>query len=237
VEKRLSTAREERLCAERRRRESVCKAKAEQCYSDILRQVLPVQRLYLPALTQARELSCFKELLNLDRDLLPAEWENAAGQLRDSLSEWMSSHRDRLASQLPFYFYGSQGESMEVTLLTDPSIEFWRQVGMQDFTGSLELATSVFRHRDTNTILFGRDACHAWKMQGDLEYLERGRDATRALIRELQLDPATTSPAMLEQHDRRFTCANCPTDLEWIHRSWRSCVSLTPSRFRNNAKK
>lgn len=237
MEKRLSNARAERLCAERRRRECVCKAKAEQCYSDILRQVLPVQRLYLPALSQAHELSCFKELLNLDRDIQPAEWEHAVEQLRGSLSEWMSSHRDRYASQLPFYFYGSQGESMEVALLTDPSIEFWRQVGMQDFTGDLELATSVFRHRDTNAILIGRDACHAWKMQGELEFLERGADATHALIRELQLDPATTTTAMLEHMDRRFTCANCPADVEWIHRSWRSCVCPSRSRSRNNLPK
>jgi len=224
VEKRLSSARAERLSSERRRRECICKAKAEQFYSVILRQVLPIQRLYLPAVSQAHELSCFKELLNLDRDLQPAEWEHAAGQLQGSLSEWMSSRRDQYASQLPFYFYGSQGESMEVTLLTDPAIEFWRQVGMQDFTGDLELATSVFRHRDTNTILIGRDACHAWKMQGELEFLERGASATHALLRELQLDPATTTAAMLEQLDRRFTCANCP-DLEWMHCSWRSCVS------------
>jgi len=222
VEKRLSSARTERLCAERRRRECVCKAKAEQYYSDILRQVLPVQRLYLPALSQARELSCFKELLNLDRDLQPAEWEHAAGQLQGSLSEWMSSHRDRYASQLPFTLYGSQGPSMKVRLLTDPSIEFWRQLGMQDFTGDLELATSVFRHRATNTILIGRDVCHAWKMQGELEFLERGAAATHALLRELQL-PETTTAAMLEQQDKWFTCANCPTD-EWFHRSWRSCV-------------
>ena len=200
-----------------------------------MRQVLPVQRLYLPALSQARELSCFKEISNLDRDLQPAEWEHAAGQIRESLREWMSSHRDRYASQLPFYFYGSQGESLQVTLLADPSIEFWRQVGMQDFTGDLELATSVFRHRDTNMILIGRDACHAWKMQGELEFLERGAAATRALIHELQLDPATTTPAMLEHRDRRFICANCPTDLEWIHRSWRSCVRPPRSRFRNNS--
>jgi hypothetical protein len=215
----------------------VCKAKAEQYYSDILRQVLPVQRLYLPALSQARELSCFKELLNLDRDLQPAEWEHAAGQLRGSLSEWMSSRRDQYASQLPSYLrvYGSHGESMEVTLLTDPSIELWRQVGMQDFMGNLELATSVFRHRDTNTILIGRDACHAWKMQGELEFLERGAEAIHALLHELQLEPATATAAMLEQLDRRFTCANCPTDLEWIHRSWRSCVSLARSWFRNNS--
>jgi len=213
----------------------VCKAKAEQYYSDILRQVLPVQRLYLPALSQARELSCFKELLNLDRDLQSAEWQHAAGQLRGSLSEWMSSHRDRYASQLPFNFYGSQGESMEVTLLTDPSIEFWRQFGMRDFTGDLELATSVFRHRETNTILIGRDVCHAWKIQGELEFLERGTAAIHALLRELQLDPATTTAAKLEQLDRRFACANCPTDLEWFHRSWRSCVSTARSRFRNNS--
>lgn len=235
MERRLSSARADRLCSERRRREILCKAKAEQCYSDILRQVLPVQRLYLPALSQAHELSCFKELSNLDRDLQPAEWEHAAGQIRESLSEWMSSHRDRYASQLPFYFYGSQGESMKVKLLTDPSIEFWRQVGMQDFTGDLELATSVFRHRDTNAILIGRDACHAWKLRGELEFLECGAAAAHALIRELQLDPATTSAAMLEQLDRRFICTNCPADLEWFHRSWRSCVSLSRSRFRNNS--
>lgn len=225
VEKRLSSARADRLCAERRRRETVCKVKAEQCYSDILRQVLPLQRLYLPALSQARELSCFKELLNLDRDLQPAEWDHAAGQLRESLSEWMSSRRDRYASQLPVCFFDSQSESMEVTLQTDPSIEVWRQVGMQDYSGDLELATSVFRHRDTKMILIGREACHAWKMQGELEFLERGAAATRALLRELQLDPTTTTAAMLERMDRRFTCANCPTDLEWYHRSWRSCVS------------
>jgi hypothetical protein len=124
---------------------------------------------------------------------------------------------------------------MEVALLTDSSIESWRQVWMQDFTGDLELATSVFRHRDTNMILIGRDACHAWKMQGELEFLERGADATHALIRELQLDPATTTAAMLEQLDRRFTCANCPADLEWYHRSWRSCVSPVRSQFRNNS--
>jgi hypothetical protein len=210
----------------------LCKAKAEQCYSDILRQVLPLQRLYLPALSQALELSCFKELMDLDRDLQPAEWEHAAEQLQGSLSEWMSSHRDRYASQLQFHFYGC--ESMEVKLLTDPSIEVWRQVGMQDFTGDLELATSVFRHLDTNTILIGRDACHAWKMQGELEFLERGAAAAHALLSELQLHPATTTAVMLEKLDGRFTCANCPTDDEWFHRSWRSCVSLARSRFRNN---
>lgn len=213
----------------------MCKAKAEQYYSDILREVLPLQRLYLPALSQAHELSCFKELMDLDRDLQPAEWEHAAEQLRGSLSGWMSSHKDRYASQLPCRSYGSQGESMEVALLTDTSIEFWRQFVMRNFTGDLELATSVFRHRDTNTILIGRDACHAWKMQGELEFLERGAAAIHALLRELQRDPATTTPAILEQLDRRFTCANCPTDLEWIHRSWRSCVSLACSRFRNNS--
>jgi len=224
VEKRLNNARAERLSIERRRRERECKAKAEQCYSGILRQVLPIQRLYLPALSQAHELSCFKELLELGRDFQPAEWEHAAGQLRGSLSEWMSSRRDRYTSQLPSKFHDSQGDSMEVTLLTDPSIEVWRQVGMQDFTGDLELATSVFRHRDTNMILIGRDACHSWKMQGELEFLKRGADATRALLRELQLDPATTTVATLEKQDRWFTCANCPTGLEWYHRSWRSCV-------------
>ncbi len=235
MKKRLSNARTERLHAERRRRESLCKTKAEQCYSDILRQVLPIQRVYLPALSQAHELSCFKELLKLDRDIQPTEWEHAVEQLRESLSEWMSSHRDKYASLLPCHFYDSQDKSMEVRLLTDPSIEFWRQVGIYNFVGDLELATSVFRHPDTNTILIGRDACHAWKMTGELEFLERGAAATHALLRELKLNPATTTASRLEREDGRFICVNCPTDLEWIHRSWRSCVSLAFSRFRNNS--
>jgi hypothetical protein len=213
----------------------VCKTKAEQCYSDILRQVLPIQRLYLPALSQAHELSCFKELLSLDRDIQPTEWEHAVGQLRESLSEWMSSRRDKYASLLLYHFYDSQDEPMEVRLLTDPSIEIWRQVGMYDFAGDLELATSVFRHPDTNTILIGRDICHAWKMTGELEFLERGAAATHALLRELQLDPERTTASMLERLDKRFICVNCPPDLEWIHRSWRSCVSLPSSRFHNNS--
>ncbi len=116
---------------------------------------------------------------------------------------------------------------MEVTLLTDSSIEFWRQIGMYDFGGVIELATSVFLHPNTSTILIGRDTCQAWKMPGELEFLERGAAATHALLRELQLDPATTTASMLEQLDKRFICTNCPMDLEWEHRSWRSCVSHT----------
>jgi len=224
VESRLSGAREARLLAERCRREGDYRNKAERCYSDILRQVLPMQRLYLPALSQARELSCFRELLNPDRDVQPAEWVLAAGRLRESLSEWMSLRRDRYTNLLPFHFYGSQGKSMEVRLLTDQSIEIWRHVRMHDFAGRLELATSVFRHPDTNSILIGRDICHAWKMAGELEFLERGAAATHALLRELQLDPATTTASMLEQLNRRFVCASCPADLEWVNRSWRSCV-------------
>ena len=193
-----------------------------------------MQRLYLPALTQARELSCFRELLNPDRDVQPAEWVLAAGRLRESLSEWMSLRRDRYTNLLPFHFYGSQGKSMEVRLLTDQSIEIWRHVTMHDFAGRLELATSVFRHPDTNSILIGRDICHAWKMAGELEFLERGAAATHALLRELQLDPATTTASMLEQLNRRFVCASCPADLEWVNRSWRSCVSHASSRFRND---
>jgi hypothetical protein len=124
---------------------------------------------------------------------------------------------------------------MSVRLLTDPSTVVWRHVGMLDFAGKLELATSVFRHPDTNTILIGRDACHAWKMPGELEFLERGAAATHALLRELQLDPATTTALVLEQLNRRFICASCPAELEWVHRSWKSCVSHASSRFRNDS--
>ncbi|KAF8487336.1 hypothetical protein DFH94DRAFT_849739 [Russula ochroleuca] len=223
VESRLSSARERRL-QERCRREIEYKTKAEQCYSDILRQVLPVQRSYLPAVSQACELSCFRELLNPDRVVLLTEWADATGQLRESLSEWMSLHRDKYTSLLPLNPYGGQVKAMEVKLLSDPSIEAWHRAGTHDFAGKLELATSVFRHPDTNTIHIGRDVCHAWKMKGELEFSERGAEAVHSLLQELHLDPETTTPSMLEQLDRCFVCACCPADLQRIHRSWRSCV-------------
>jgi hypothetical protein len=113
---------------------------------------------------------------------------------------------------------------MEIKLLSDPSIDHWRREAMRDFAGDLELASSVFRHPATNTILIGRDACHAWKMKGELEVFERGVEATRALLRVLQLDPATTTVFMLEQLNRQFICASCPADLAWRRHSWRSSV-------------
>jgi hypothetical protein len=114
---------------------------------------------------------------------------------------------------------------MKPWLLSDPSIGHWRYEAMADFAGKLELVTSVFRHPTTNTILIGRDACHAWKMEGELEFVERGAAASHALLEELHLDPATTTASMLEQLNRRFVCASCPASLDWLHRSWRSCVS------------
>jgi hypothetical protein len=219
MESRLSSARERRLSQRRR--------KAEQYYSDILRQVLPVQRPYLPSLSQACELSCFRELLNPDR-VVPA-----TGQLLESLSEWMSSHRDKYTSLLPFDSNGDQDKVMEVKLSSDPSIEVWRRVEMHSFAGRLELATSVFRHLDTKTIHIGRDACHAWKMKDELEFLERGAEAVHALLQELHLGPETTMASTLDQLDRRFICASCPVDLQRFPRSWRSCISSRSSRFRN----
>lgn len=186
-----------------------------------------MQRLYLPAISQVWELSCFRELLDSDGDLKPADWEQVAGQLSESLSEWMADHRDRYTRLLPLYshFYHLPSQMMKTWLLSDPSIDLWRYGAMADFAGQLELVTSVFRHPTTNTILIGRDACHAWKMEGELEFVERGAAASHALLEELQLDPATTTPSMLEQLNRRFVCASCPGSLDWLHRSWRSCVS------------
>jgi len=224
VEGKLNSARERRLSL-RRRREIEYRAKAEQYYSDILRQVLPVQRLYLPSLSQACELSCFREFLNPDRIVQTSEWVHAAGQLPESLSEWMSSHRDKYTSQLPFDSNGDQNKVMEVKLLSDPSIEVWRRVEMHGFAGRLELATSVFRHLDTKTIHIGRDACHAWKMTDELEFVERGAEAVHALLQELHLDPETTTASTLDQLDRRFICISCPEDLQIFRRSWRFCVS------------
>ena len=171
--------------------------------------------------------------MNLDRVVQPSEWVHAAGQLLESLSEWMSSHRDKYSSLLPFDSIGNQDKVMEVKKLSDPSIEVWRRVEMLSFSGKLELATSVFRHLDTKTIHIGRDSCHAWKMKDDLEFLERGAEAVNALLRELHLSPETTTASMLDQLDRRFVCARCPAELQQFHRSWRSCVSSRISRFRN----
>jgi hypothetical protein len=164
----------------------------------------------------------------------PSEWVHAAGQLLESLSEWMSSHRDKYTGLLPFDSNGDQDKVMEVKLLSDPSIEVWRRIETHSFAGRLELATSVFRHLDTKMIHIGRDACHAWKMKDDgVEFLERGAEAVHALLQELHLGRETTTASMLDQLDRRFVCAGCPADLQRFPCSWRSCVSSRISRFRN----
>jgi hypothetical protein len=145
----------------------------------------------------------------------------------------MSSHRDKYTSLLPFDSNGDQDKVMEVKLLSDPSIEVWRRVEMHGFAGRLELARSVFRHLDTKTIHIGRDACHAWKMTDELEFVERGAEAVHALLQELHLDPETTTASTLDQLDRRFICVSCPEDLQIFRRSWRFCVSSRISLFRN----
>ena len=145
----------------------------------------------------------------------------------------MSSHRDKYTNLLPFESNGDQDKVMEVKLSSDPSIEVWRRVEMHSFAGRLELATSVFRHLDTKTIHIGRDACHAWKMKDELEFLERGAEAVHVLLQELHLGPETTTASTLDQLDRRFICTSCPADVQRIPRSWRSFVSSRLSRFRN----
>lgn len=186
-----------------------------------------MQRLYLPAISQARELSCFRNLLDLDRNITQAEWEQAKERLPESLSEWMAEHRDKYTGLLPLYSYcyDVPSRAMRVRLLSDPSIDLWRFGGMFGFAGQLELVTSVFRHPATNTFLIGREVCHAWKMKGELEFVERGAAAAYALLGVLGLERATTTASHLELLNRRFICASCPVDADWFHRSWRACVS------------
>jgi hypothetical protein len=194
------------------------KSKAEQYYSDVLRQVLPVQRLYLPALPQACQLSCFLDLIDPDREAQPADWDEAATQLLQSLSEWMSEQKERHINLLPCQ--GTQANAMEITLLSSPSVDRWRHEVMLKFGGQLDLATSVFRHSGNDMILIGRDACHAWKLEGQLMYSVRGADAVRALLRALRLDPASATASMLDQRCVEFVCGSCQEELP----SWRSCV-------------
>jgi hypothetical protein len=190
------------------------KSKAEQYYSDVLRQVLPVQRLYLPALPQASELSCFLDLIDPDREAQPADWDDAATQLPQSLSEWMSGQKERHISLLPCQ--SAQANAMEITLLSSPSVDRWRHEVMLKFAGQLDLATSVFRHSGTDMILIGRDACHAWKLEGQLEYSARGAEAVRALLRALQLDPASATASMLDQLCEQFVCGSCPEEHSFV---------------------
>ncbi len=168
-----------------------------------------------------------------------AEWEHAATQLPLSLSEWMSGQRERLTSLLPCQ--SAEANAMEITLLSSPSIDRWRHCdgAMVNFAGQLDLASSVFRHSDTNMILIGRDACHAWKLEGQLEFSTRGAEAVHALLRELRLVPASTTTSMLDQLDKHFICGSCPEDIV-RHHSWRSCVchyffSLVELLTRNSA--
>ena len=218
----LSTARENRLLEERRRRVNQNKNKAEQYYSEVLRLVLPAQRLYLPALWQAFELSCFRDLIDPDREAQPTDWEDAVGQIMQSLSEWMSGQKEHHLSLLPSQ--SAQTNAMEVTLLSSPSIDRCRHEVMPNFAGQLDLATSVFRHSGTSMVLIGRDACHAWKLDSQrLEYCARGAKAVHALLQALQLDPESTTASMLDQLGKQFLCGSCPED-EAKHPSWRSCV-------------
>lgn len=215
----LSSARETRLLDDRRRREKEHKSTAEQYYSELLRQVLPIQRLYLPALSQASELSCFRDLMDPDREAQHAEWEHAATQLPLSLSEWMSGQMEHCTSLLPSQ--SAEAKAMEITLLSSPSIDRGR---MLNFAGQLDLATSVFHHSGTNTVLIGRDACHAWKVGGQLRFSARGAEAVHALVQELRLVSASATAHTLDQLDKRFICGGCPEDTARRH-TWRSCVA------------
>ncbi|KAI0255615.1 hypothetical protein BJV78DRAFT_688132 [Lactifluus subvellereus] len=222
VDTKLSHARQARLFAARRRRASEYKGKAEHCYSNLLSQVLPVQRLCLPALSQVTELACFKDFLDPNKDVQPADWEHAVDQLPQSLSEWMSEHRDQYTSLLPSHAQGARGKAMTIRLMSDPSIDSWRHEAMANFAGPLDLATSVFRETNSEMILIGRDICYAWGVKGPrLEYSARGAEAVNALLRVLQLDPTSTTVSTLEGLSIQFICACCQQDR---YLSWRSCV-------------
>jgi len=200
------------------------KNKASERYWDTLRQLLPIQRVYLPAIPQARELSCFRKLVDPDRDVQPEEWEQAAERLPESISEWVTEHRDGCTTMLPSHIHDTQAKGMQFMLLSDPSIDLRRHEASGGLAGQLDLATSVFRRASSKSIWIGRDVCHAWKLEGELEFVDRGAEAVRALLRELQLDPTTTTGSMLDQLDMRFVCTSCPTDTVRCFHSWRSYV-------------
>lgn len=203
----------------RARRQNENRNQAEQYYSDVLRQVLPLQRLYLPSLSQASKLSCFIDLMDPDRETQRAEWEHAATELPMCLSEWMSKQKERHIGLLPCQ--SAQAKSMEVTLLSSPSIDRWRHGEMLKSAGQLDLATSVFRYPGTDMVLIGRDACHAWKGEGQLQYSARGAEAVQALLRTLQLNPASATISTLDQLDKQFICGGCADD---TRHTWRYCV-------------
>ena len=203
--------------------------KAGERYLDILLQILPIQRAYFPSIFQARELSCFRELVDSDRDVQPDEWEQAGERLTESISEWVTEHRDRHTSMLPSHIHDAQAKGMECIFLSDPSIDLQRHEASGGLAGQLDLSTSVFRCASTKSIWIGRDSCHAWKLNGELEFVDRGAEAVRALLRELHLDPTRTTASMLDQLDKRFVCTSCPTHLVHYIHSWRSCVGRFPS--------
>ena len=171
-------------------------------------------------------MSCFRDLVDPDRETQPAEWEHAATQLPLSLSEWMSEQKERHIRLLPCQ--SAQAKPMEITLLSSPSIDRWRHGGMHKFAGQLDLATSVFCRRGSDMVMIGREACHAWKVEGHLEYSARGAEAVQALLRVLQLNPASATAYTLDQLDKQFICGSCPEDIRY---SWRSCVCRPFSLF------
>lgn len=169
-----------------------------------------------------------------DRDVQPEEWEQASERLTESISEWVTVHRDRYTSMLPSHFHDTQAKGMEFMFVSDPSIDLRRHEASGGLAGQLDLATSVFRCASSKSIWIGRDACHAWKLRGELEFVDRGAKAVHALLRELRLNPTTATASMLDQLDRRFVCTSCPTDLVQYFHSWRSCVGPFPSEGCNN---
>lgn len=125
--------------------------------------------------------------------------------------------------------------SMTPTILTSLSVNEVRQGwicgGLRPFLGPLELAIAVFKLPNNPKVLVARDACHAWKEVGPLEFSTKGSEAVVRLLNLADLDPKTTTAVEFDAMNLRFSCLNCypANDESWTGitaETWRSAVRI-----------
>ncbi|KAI0048473.1 hypothetical protein FA95DRAFT_1038684 [Auriscalpium vulgare] len=197
-------------------------------YTNLWRTCLPAMWFYLPPLSWAPKLPCFKDLIDREDDVAADAWADAVEQMPMDVAEWMEGKRNEHLAMLPGGGT-TNSASMEPILLSSPTVTVKRQDRMRGYAGQLELATSVFSEGVDQKPVIGRDTCHAWKMGRPLSFSVTGAASAAAVIGALRLNPITTIDTQLDALDGRLICMNCSRnnqnniDSLFVF-SWRLCI-------------
>ncbi|KAI0061323.1 hypothetical protein BV25DRAFT_1900543 [Artomyces pyxidatus] len=182
--------------------------------------ILPAQWAYLPVVSQAETLSCFKKLIDQEEEPSPADWTSAVQKLPQSLSDWMESNKQRYCAMMPAIHSTTSlaNPTMEIALLSDPCIDIIRREKMASFAGPLELAQSVFTAANVNRrrAFFGPDICQTWQKPDTLVFSARGAIAALAIVEALRLDAYSTTATTLDQLQARFVCMTCCKEEKYV---------------------